>query len=232
MAKTGRAAVRLPGGAGFSTADTDASSWWGTWVQYRSDRAAIRISRSIEFDRADIQLIRLVDGVVPPYPIWITDARIDWTLLDNVVEVRRQDLLAQAATLKGLRPASLRSSWPSGPRPCAKSHQTSSQASSRRWTKPEPSSGNGGREARKKSKSGSQRTRRTVLNPHRSSRSQRVCRPRSVSMHTGTGADPRCTTDRRALPGAYVQFTLGADLAAGPVSCDPAVSPCGRGGER
>ena len=44
-----------------------------------------------------MDLIRLVDGEVPAYPVWITEERIDWVLLDNVVEVRRPDLLTEVA---------------------------------------------------------------------------------------------------------------------------------------
>jgi hypothetical protein len=42
-----------------------------------------------------VNLIRLVDGEVPPYPIWITEEVLNWTLLDNVIEARRPDLSAQ-----------------------------------------------------------------------------------------------------------------------------------------
>ena len=80
-------------------------SAWSVWVQYRSASAAVRVSRSNEFIRCEVELIRLVDGSVPAYPIWITDDRIDWTLLDNVVEVRRPDLAAEAARHRGLGPA-------------------------------------------------------------------------------------------------------------------------------
>ncbi len=39
---------------------------------------------------------------MPAYPIWITEDRIDWVLLDNVVAVRRPDLLAEATRQSGL----------------------------------------------------------------------------------------------------------------------------------
>jgi hypothetical protein len=94
-------------GLGFATIDVDDSSFWSLWVQYRSETSAIRISRSNEFIRSEVELIRLVNGEVPAYPIWITDDRIDWTLLDNVVEVRQPDLMAEVARQTGLRASQL-----------------------------------------------------------------------------------------------------------------------------
>jgi hypothetical protein len=87
---------------GFTTIDVDDSSFWSTWVQYRSDTSAIRIELSREFVRSEVHLIRLVNGEVPTYPIWITDDRIDWALLDNVVEVRQPDLMADVGKQTGL----------------------------------------------------------------------------------------------------------------------------------
>ena len=83
---------------GFEAVDLDEGSFWSLWVQYRSPTAAIRISKSREFVRCEVELIRLVDGEVPAYPIWITEDRIDWVLLDNVVAVRRPDLLGRGHT--------------------------------------------------------------------------------------------------------------------------------------
>jgi len=95
--------------ARFTHLDTDDSSFWSLWVQYRSDSAAIRISKSNEFTRSEVELIRLVDGEVPPYPIWITDARIDWILLDNVVMARKPALQDEVRNQSGLKPAEIES---------------------------------------------------------------------------------------------------------------------------
>jgi hypothetical protein len=92
---------------GFGSRDVDDSSFWSIWVQYRSDTSAIRISKSNEFVRADVHLIRLVNGQVPRYPIWITDEPIDWILLDNVVESREPGLLSEVKRLTGLKSAEL-----------------------------------------------------------------------------------------------------------------------------
>jgi hypothetical protein len=64
--------------------------------------SAIRIELSREFVRSEVHLIRLVNGEVPTSPIWITDDRIDWALLDSVVEVRRPDLMADVRKQGGL----------------------------------------------------------------------------------------------------------------------------------
>jgi hypothetical protein len=93
--------------AGFSRVEADDSSFWSLWVQYASPTAAVRISKSNEFIRAEVQLIRLVDGHVPPYPIWITSERIDWTLLDNVLEARYPGLQAESRRLTGLDESAL-----------------------------------------------------------------------------------------------------------------------------
>lgn len=92
---------------GFTTVDVDDSSFWSLWVQYRSGTVAVRISKSNETTRAEVQLIRLVDGEVPAYPIWITEERLDWTLLDNVVEARQPHLREDAAKLSGLTASQL-----------------------------------------------------------------------------------------------------------------------------
>lgn len=92
---------------GFDRVDVDDSSFWSLWVQYRSKSAAVRISKSVEFTRSEVHLIRLVEGKVPPYPIWITDERIDWTLLDNVVLARQPALEHELRRQSGLKPAEI-----------------------------------------------------------------------------------------------------------------------------
>lgn len=52
--------------------------------------------------RVDIDLIRLVNGEVPAYPIWVTKDELNWTLLDNVLEARDRALFEQGVALGGL----------------------------------------------------------------------------------------------------------------------------------
>jgi hypothetical protein len=84
-------------GHGFRLSATNDSSTWETWVQYTSAISAVRITRSREFARAEVHLIRLVDGQVPAYPIWVTSERMNWALLDNVLEARSPELLQPEA---------------------------------------------------------------------------------------------------------------------------------------
>ena len=80
---------------GFRSSGTEERSHWETSVVYTSRQVAVKVSLSREFGRAEVDLVRLVDGEVPPYPIWITEEVLNWTLLDNVIEARRPDLSAQ-----------------------------------------------------------------------------------------------------------------------------------------
>ena len=73
-----------------------------TWCSYRSSNAVIRVTRSDEFGRAEVSLIRLVDDEVPPYPIWVTSEPLNHALLDNVLEARRSPLLEDSKRMSGL----------------------------------------------------------------------------------------------------------------------------------
>lgn len=100
---------------GFRLTDVDYSTWTIS-VTYGSATSAVQVSKSNEFIRSEVHLVRLVDGKLPPYPIWVTEARIDWTLLDNVLEARAPGLLERSLKLTG----SSRPTWSSnsgfGPR--------------------------------------------------------------------------------------------------------------------
>lgn len=89
---------------GFTRVATDDSSFWSFRVRYASPHAAVQVAKSNEFTRVEVSLIRLVDGDVPPYPIWITSDRVDHALLDTVLEVRDKALLREAARMGGLVP--------------------------------------------------------------------------------------------------------------------------------
>lgn len=87
---------------GFTQITTDDTSHWSLWVRYASQHAAVQIAHSNEFGRVEVELIRLVDGEVPPYSIWITSKKIDWALLDTILEVRDPKALERARLLSGL----------------------------------------------------------------------------------------------------------------------------------
>lgn len=87
---------------GFDEVTADDSSWWATWVRYTSDLSVVRVDRSIEFNRAEVHLIRLRDGLMARYPVRITSDEVSWTLLDNVVQARQPELYKSVPALKGL----------------------------------------------------------------------------------------------------------------------------------
>ena len=92
---------------GFTHVTTDDSSFWSLWVRYASPNAAVEIAKSIEFTRIEVSLIRLVDGEVPPYPIWITSSPMNYALLDTVLEARDK-AVDDEADLSGLHPDEVR----------------------------------------------------------------------------------------------------------------------------
>ena len=82
---------------------TDATSFWVTRVVYQSDVAAIAVDRSIEFERVELSVIRLVEGRLPEYPIFVLpDTVINQTLFDNILTIRNPHLLDQLDELMGL----------------------------------------------------------------------------------------------------------------------------------
>lgn len=87
---------------GFRITASDDSTFWESSVTYTSSVSAVKVARSQEFVRSGVSLIRLVDGSVPPYPIWITTERIDWALLDLVLKARSPERHAEALRMHGL----------------------------------------------------------------------------------------------------------------------------------
>jgi len=74
---------------GFHFAQVDGSNWWQTSVRYDSPLLAVTIDKSVEFDRAEVWLIRLPDGQLPEYPIFINpDTPISYVILDKVLQER------------------------------------------------------------------------------------------------------------------------------------------------
>ncbi len=88
---------------GFRITSADASSGWVTRVVYQTDMAAVCVDRSIEFERVELSVMRLVDGRLPEYPVFILpDTVINETLFDNILTIRNPRLLDQLHELKGL----------------------------------------------------------------------------------------------------------------------------------
>ena len=51
------------------TAMNDSGNW-ETSVTYSRDPAAVIVRYSVEFDRAEVELVRMIDGKIPPVPIF------------------------------------------------------------------------------------------------------------------------------------------------------------------
>jgi hypothetical protein len=73
----------------FTLADVAAKDWWKVAVIYRSAVSAVEVALSIEFQRVELSLIRLVDGEMPAYPVFIVDSvPVDTFLADWLLELR------------------------------------------------------------------------------------------------------------------------------------------------
>ena len=67
--------------------------WWATTAVYRSDQLGLEVTRSVEFGRVELTLLRLVDGELPEVQVWVSDAPLDRVLFDNVLEARKPQVL-------------------------------------------------------------------------------------------------------------------------------------------
>lgn len=87
---------------GFWPLPTIGGSFWATSCHCISAEAAVKVTRSNSFGRVEVSLIRLVDGAIPPYPIWVTSEPLHHTLLDNVPEARQSPMLNDPTLAGGL----------------------------------------------------------------------------------------------------------------------------------
>jgi hypothetical protein len=76
--------------------------WWAITARYLSPTLGVEITRSVEFDRVEISLLRLPDGKPPEYEVWVTDSPRNRVLFDNVLIARSPKLDEASRTLKGL----------------------------------------------------------------------------------------------------------------------------------
>lgn len=76
---------------GMQVIDTSAGPWEAS-VTYTRDPVGVIVRRSIEFDRVEIELVRMVDGQVPKMPVFIhEDTAIDRGLFDHAIGLRGSD---------------------------------------------------------------------------------------------------------------------------------------------
>lgn len=79
---------------------------WATTVIYQNTTIAVEVDYSVEFDRAEVLLVRLVDGARPTYPVFVSEQpALHHFLLDSLLEVRAPELLKTTGRLHGLRAA-------------------------------------------------------------------------------------------------------------------------------
>jgi len=76
--------------------------WWAITARYLSPTLGVEITRSVEFDRVEISLLRLVDGKLPGYEIWITESPPNRVLFDNVLIARAPEVDEASRALGGL----------------------------------------------------------------------------------------------------------------------------------
>ena len=86
---------------GFRFDHVDAK-WWATTAVYLSPALGLEVTRSTEFNRVEITLLRLVGGELPEDEIWVTDGALNRILFDNVLIVRAPELDEASRALKGL----------------------------------------------------------------------------------------------------------------------------------
>lgn len=86
----------------FQLVSIEVETWWHVSVMYSSDTSAIRFVRDFEADGCEVLLGRLVDGQVPPQPIWVSAEPVNWVPLDAVLETRAPELLEQVRRLRGV----------------------------------------------------------------------------------------------------------------------------------
>lgn len=76
---------------------------WGTTVAYLSASLGVEITRSVEYRRVEVALLRLSEGQPPEPEVWVTEAAINRVLFDNVLEARAPDVLGKLPSGLSLR---------------------------------------------------------------------------------------------------------------------------------
>jgi hypothetical protein len=76
-------------GYGFALTGVEASLWWEVSVTYRSPASAVAVIYSMEFARVEVELMRLVDGELPAYPVFLVDSvPLNTFLADELLTLR------------------------------------------------------------------------------------------------------------------------------------------------
>lgn len=68
--------------------------WWCTRIVYQNATTAVEIVYSVEFECVEVQLVRLVDGQRPPYPVFVSEEPLlHHFSLDHLVKLRAAELV-------------------------------------------------------------------------------------------------------------------------------------------
>jgi hypothetical protein len=78
------------------------ASVWATDLVYAAHDRAISVERSVEFNRAEVVLIRLYEGAMPDLQIRVTAEPVNRLLLDNVLQARDPQRYREIQQLGGL----------------------------------------------------------------------------------------------------------------------------------
>lgn len=82
---------------------SESSDNWGQRVVYANATTGLIVHSSIEFNRVEVSLVRLVEGEVPPYPIFVSNTPVlHQFLIDNLLALRAPELIHELRKLVGL----------------------------------------------------------------------------------------------------------------------------------
>lgn len=88
---------------GFRITQVNASDWWVRRVIYQTATTAVSVDRSVEYNRVEVSLVRLLGGTLPRYPIFITPkTTLHQFSLDELLRVRAPQLLPELQAMHGL----------------------------------------------------------------------------------------------------------------------------------
>jgi hypothetical protein len=83
--------------------DRSDKDWWETSVTYQNATTAVKVARSEEFDCVETDMIRLVDGARPPYPVFVSATpKLHQFGLGNLLMIRAPELWNEMKEQKGL----------------------------------------------------------------------------------------------------------------------------------
>jgi len=83
--------------------DRSDKNWWETSVIYQNTTTAVKVAYSEEFDDVETDLIRLVDGARPPYPVFVSATpKLHQFGLGNLLMIRAPELWNEMKEQTGL----------------------------------------------------------------------------------------------------------------------------------